>query len=112
LLWKKAVKQLNSIHKRLARTTILLSQYIQHPEYKSLAPNGQPCKGDSHGLLKRYPVTALEFQRRYTTRYLTDGRRFDQVVIDEGTISSINGDSSIPFEESDIERIVVTHDRG
>jgi hypothetical protein len=32
---------------------MVLSQYIQHPEYKSLAPNGQPCKADSHRLLKR-----------------------------------------------------------
>ena len=40
---------------------MVLSQYVQHPEYKSLAPDGQPCKADSHGLLKRYPVTASEF---------------------------------------------------
>jgi hypothetical protein len=40
---------------------MVLSQYIQHPEYKSLAPDGQACKADSHGLLKRYPVTASEF---------------------------------------------------
>jgi hypothetical protein len=39
---------------------MVLSQYVQHPEYKSLAPDGQPCKADSHGLLKRYPVTASE----------------------------------------------------
>jgi hypothetical protein len=37
------------------------SQYVQHPEYKSLAPDGQPCKSDTHGLLKRYPVTTSEF---------------------------------------------------
>ena len=40
---------------------MVLSQYVQHPEYKSLAPDGQPCKADSRGLLKRYPVTASEF---------------------------------------------------
>lgn len=40
---------------------MVLSQYGQHPEYKSLAPDGQPCKADSKGLLKRYPVTASEF---------------------------------------------------
>jgi hypothetical protein len=40
---------------------MVLSQYVQHPEYKSLAPDGQPCKADTHGLLKRYPVTTSEF---------------------------------------------------
>jgi hypothetical protein len=36
-------------------------QYVRHPEYKSLAPDGTPCKADSQGLLKRYPVTAADF---------------------------------------------------
>jgi hypothetical protein len=36
----------------------IFSQYIKHPEYKSLAPSGGPCEADSHGLLGRYPVTA------------------------------------------------------
>ena len=40
---------------------MVFSQYIKHPEYKSLAPDGNPCKAESHGLLKRYPVTASEF---------------------------------------------------
>jgi len=31
------------------------------PNYKSVAPDGTPCKADSHGLLRRYPVTASEF---------------------------------------------------
>jgi hypothetical protein len=39
----------------------VFSQYIKHPEYKSLAPDGNPCKGDSWGLLQRYPVTASGF---------------------------------------------------
>ena len=39
----------------------VFSQYVRHPEYKSLAPEGTPCKADSHGLLKRYPVTASGF---------------------------------------------------
>ena len=43
--------------------------------------------------------------------YLKDGRRFDHVVIVGGTISSIKGDSIIPFQESDIDKIVVTHDK-
>jgi hypothetical protein len=40
----------------------VFSQYVRHPEYKSVAPDGTPCKADSRGLLRRYPVTASEFQ--------------------------------------------------
>ena len=40
---------------------MVFSQYHLHPEYKSLAPDGTPCKGDSVGLLGRYPVTASSF---------------------------------------------------
>jgi hypothetical protein len=40
---------------------MVFSQYIRHPEYKSLAPDDTPCEADSHGLLKRYPVTACGF---------------------------------------------------
>jgi hypothetical protein len=36
---------------------MVFSQYVRHPEYKSLAPDDTPCKPDSRGLLKRYPVT-------------------------------------------------------
>jgi hypothetical protein len=39
----------------------IFSQYVKHPEYKSLAPDGNPCEGDTQGLLQRYPVTASEF---------------------------------------------------
>jgi hypothetical protein len=39
----------------------IFSQYVKHPEYKSLAPDGNPCRADSKGLLQRYPVTASEF---------------------------------------------------
>ncbi len=40
---------------------MVFSQYVRHPEHKSLAPDGTPCRSDSHGLLKRYPVTACAF---------------------------------------------------
>ena len=43
---------------------------------------------------------------------LNDGRQFDGVTIVGGTISRIPGEPGIPFEEQDIERIVVTHGRG
>jgi len=37
---------------------MVFSQYHQHPEYKSLRPDGTLCKADTCGLLRRYPVTA------------------------------------------------------
>jgi len=40
---------------------MVFSQHHRHPEYKSLAPDGSPCRAESHGLLKRYPVTASAF---------------------------------------------------
>ena len=46
----------------LAQTfEMVFFQSYRHPEYKSLAPDGSPCKADSHGLLRRYPVEASGF---------------------------------------------------
>jgi hypothetical protein len=40
----------------------LLVEYRQHPEAKSLAPDGSPCKAETSGLLKRAHVIAGEFR--------------------------------------------------
>jgi hypothetical protein len=40
----------------------LLVQYQQHPEAKSLAPDGTPCKSGTKGLLKRAHIIAGEFR--------------------------------------------------
>ena len=40
---------------------VVFHRYHRHPESKSFAPDGTPCKTDSAGLLKRYPVTATGF---------------------------------------------------
>jgi len=37
---------------------MVFAQYVNHPEHKSLAADVNFCKGDSQGLLRRYPVTA------------------------------------------------------
>jgi DNA polymerase family B len=37
---------------------ILLSKYLGKPETKSLAPDGTPCNGATHGLLQRARITA------------------------------------------------------
>jgi hypothetical protein len=41
---------------------LMFAQYWRHPEFKSLAPDGTSCKGDTRGLLKRCPVTASGFR--------------------------------------------------
>ena len=40
----------------------LLIEYQEHPEAKSLAPDGTPCKGDTTGLLKRAHIVAGELR--------------------------------------------------
>jgi hypothetical protein len=40
---------------------MVFQQYHRHPESKSFGPDGVPCKAESAGLLKRYPVTATGF---------------------------------------------------
>lgn len=40
----------------------LLVQYQEHPEAKSLAPDGTACKSDTKGLLKRAHIVAGEFR--------------------------------------------------
>jgi hypothetical protein len=40
---------------------MVFRQYHRHPESKSVAPDGTPCKADTAGLLKPYPVTATSF---------------------------------------------------
>jgi len=40
----------------------LLIQYQEHPEAKSLAPDGSPCQADTRGLLQRVHVTAGELR--------------------------------------------------
>jgi hypothetical protein len=39
----------------------LLIEYQEHPEAKSLAPDGRPCEADTSGLLQRTHVIAGEF---------------------------------------------------
>ncbi len=40
----------------------LLIQYQEHPEAKSLAPDGTPCRSDTKGLLKRAHIVAGELR--------------------------------------------------
>jgi hypothetical protein len=40
----------------------LLIEYQEHPEAKSLAPDGTPCEADTSGLLRRAHIVAGEFR--------------------------------------------------
>jgi hypothetical protein len=40
----------------------LLTEYQHHPEAKSLAPDGTPCRADTKGLLQRAHITAGELR--------------------------------------------------
>jgi len=40
----------------------LLIEYQEHPEAKSLAPDGTPCEAGTRGLLRRAHITAGEFR--------------------------------------------------
>jgi hypothetical protein len=55
------------------------------------------------------PETGMGYQ--VASVVLTDGRRFDQVVIVEGRITEIRGLTQVPFEESQIADLVVTHEK-
>src|SRR5207302_10309924 len=35
----------------------MMEEYIQHPEAKSLGPDGEPCTPETRGLLKRAHIT-------------------------------------------------------
>jgi hypothetical protein len=57
--------------------------------------------------LRNQPGTGMGYW--ITSVFLTDGRRFDDVVIDSGFITSVAGATEIPFDEPEIEKIVVNH---
>jgi hypothetical protein len=58
--------------------------------------------------LTQQPETGMGYQ--IATVVLRDGRRFNDVLIQEGLITRIKGLAVIPFTESEIIDIVVTGD--
>jgi hypothetical protein len=52
----------------------VLAEYRRHPETKSLAPDGTLCSGQTVGLLRRRPVTAL-----YLTHVGKESNRLEEV---------------------------------
>lgn len=56
------------------------------------------------------PETGMGYQ--IATITLNDGRRFERVCIIEGYLASIDGNNDIPFDSSEVQSILVTHDKG
>ena len=57
--------------------------------------------------------TLRETGMGYTVASITlkDGRRFDQVVINSGSLSRVRGHPDVPFRECDIAAITATHEK-
>ena len=60
----------------------LLAEYQQHPEAKSLAPDGTPCRADTKGLLRRAHITAgeLRYVGKEADRKWEEGEDITSVV--------------------------------
>ena len=59
--------------------------------------------------LSTLPETGMGYQ--VVSVFLTDGRKFNQVVVDSGYITRARGYKELPFAESEIAEIHVTHDK-
>jgi hypothetical protein len=55
------------------------------------------------------PETGMGYQ--IVSVVLHNGVRYDQVIIDSGYITRCKNFANLPFEEKDIEQIIVTHDK-
>ncbi|MDB5200415.1 MAG: hypothetical protein JWO92_2378 [Chitinophagaceae bacterium] len=53
--------------------------------------------------------TGMDYQ--IVSIILNDGRKFDQAIISGGNITKLRSYEVIPFLESDIEDIILTHDK-
>ena len=60
-------------------------------------------------ILLSQPETGMGYQ--ISSVFLMDGRRFDHVTIVGGYITKVGTSTAIPFNEAEIERIVVNHGR-
>lgn len=59
----------------------LLHRYLHHPESKSLAPTGEPCRYDTRGLLQRAHIIAGKYRRigKETDRRWEEGDDLESV---------------------------------
>lgn len=65
---------------------------------------------DFSNFLKMQPETGMGYQ--IVTVYTMDGKWYERVLIlNASEIATVDGKTDIPFNPSDIIRIVVTHDK-
>jgi hypothetical protein len=60
---------------------MVFREYTQHPEAKSLAPDGSPCTGATRGLLRRRPIEAI-------TPFVPIGKEVDRHMQDDLNVFS------------------------
>jgi len=60
---------------------MVFREYTQHPEAKSLAPDGSPCTGTTRGLLRRRPIEAI-------TPFVPIGKEVDRSMQDDLNVFS------------------------
>lgn len=70
-----------------------------------------------------YPLTEKKFAEFFrsqpetgmgywvTNVVLKDGREYHQVIVNGGYVTQVKGHTAIPFQESDIDHFVVTHEK-
>ena len=85
----------------------LILDYQQHPEAKSLAPDGMPCTPDTRGLLKRAYVIAGEFryigkETDHKWEYGEDPSVLDFKPIEYGRDKKVIADPSLAEDIRDI----------
>jgi len=59
--------------------------------------------------LRMQPETGMGYW--ICTVETADGQSFERVIIDSGKITKCNGSRDIPFDVTEISRIIVTHDK-
>ena len=59
--------------------------------------------------VKALPETGMGYTVASIT--LTDGRKFDQAIIDSGYVTRVRGLPNIPFAEADVAEIKATHEK-
>lgn len=55
------------------------------------------------------PETGMGYQ--IVSVILRNGKKYDQVIVDSGYITRVHGFREIPFNEEEIEQMIVTHEK-
>jgi hypothetical protein len=58
---------------------------------------------------RQQPETGMGYW--IVTAVLKNGQEFEQVVVDSGYVTKVKGFAGVPFEESEIDHFIVTHDK-